>query len=61
MTDLRPDIVIWSKSAKTVVIGELTVPWEINVGERHEFKKAKYTDLVAECTSNGVEGPLHDI
>ena len=21
--------------------------------ERHEFKKAKYTDLVAECTSNG--------
>ncbi len=53
VTDLRPDIVIWSKNAKTVVIGELTVPWETNVDERHEFKKAKYTDLVAECTSNG--------
>ena len=42
ITDLRPDVVIFSKKTKTVVIGELTVPWETNMDERHEFKQAKY-------------------
>lgn len=28
MTALRPDIVLWSASAKAVIMVELTVPWE---------------------------------
>ena len=32
-----------------VIIEELTVPWEDNIDERHEFKRAKYSDLVHEC------------
>lgn len=27
-TSLRPDIVLWSKGTKQVVLIELTVPWE---------------------------------
>ncbi len=36
-----------------VVVGELTVPWEDNIDERHEFKRAKYLDLVHECEARG--------
>lgn len=49
VTSLRPDIVVWSESSRAVLIGELTVPWEENVVEAHEFKLAKYEPLVAEC------------
>ena len=49
VTDLRPDIVIWSKSARTVVIGELTVPWETNVDERREFKYTQNKRLSTSC------------
>ena len=33
MTNLRPDLVLWSPSIRSVYIIELTVPWEDNVGE----------------------------
>ena len=52
-TDLRPDLVIWSKHENTVIIGELTVPWEDNVEVAHEYKYNKYTDLVLECREKG--------
>ncbi len=45
MTNMRLNIVIWSMSTKTTVLGELTVPWEENVGVANEFKKDKYVDL----------------
>ncbi len=45
MTNLRPDIVVWSEVAKEGIIGELTVPWEDNIDEAHERKMAKYSDL----------------
>ncbi len=53
ITDMRPDLVIWSKRGRVVIIGELTVPWEDNIDERHEFKRAKYLDLVHECETRG--------
>ena len=53
LTDLRPDLVIWSRKANTVVVGELTVPWEDNIEVANEYKRDKYTDLVLECTQKG--------
>ena len=50
LTDLRTDLVIWSRKANTVVVGELTVPWEDNIEVANEYKRDKYTDLVLECT-----------
>ena len=33
MTNLRPDIVLSSQKAKTVVMIELTVPWEDHISQ----------------------------
>ena len=53
ITELRPDMVLWSCSAKYVILGELTVPWEENIQTAHEFKALKYTDLVNSCKERG--------
>ena len=58
LTDLRPDLVIWSRKANTVVVGELTVPWEDNIEVANEYRRDKYTDLVLECTQKGWRGIL---
>ncbi len=46
MTDMRPDLMIWSREAKIIIIEELSVPWEDNIDERNEFKGAMYQGLV---------------
>lgn len=53
VTDLRPDIVLFSPKSKTVVISELTVPWEENIDVAHEFKFDKYSGLSQECREKG--------
>ena len=50
---MRPDLIIWSKEIKVIIIGELTVPWEDNIDERNECKRAKYQDLVSDIKSHG--------
>ena len=52
-TNLRPDIVIWSKHTKQVLLVELTVPWESRMEEAHERKLAKYQPLIDDCIRNG--------
>ena len=44
----RPDMVLVSGKRKTVVLIELTVPFESNMTESHEFRVAKYEDLTSE-------------
>ncbi len=46
-TTLRPDVVLWSAAVKSVVLIELTVPWEEGLEAAYERKKVKYADLVA--------------
>ena len=52
-TDERPDIVIWSKSSKRVIMLELTVPAEENVADAHNRKTIKYDALVSSCLAQG--------
>ena len=52
-TDLRPDMVIWSSSAKKVIIIELTVPAEENVSDAHQRKVTKYQSLISTCILSG--------
>ena len=52
-TSLRPDIVLWSIPAKTVIMAELTVPWEENMEAAFERKKDKYSELAAACREAG--------
>ena len=53
MTNLKPDIVLLSEKAKTVVMIELTVPWEDHIEEANERKILKYDELRELCTSKG--------
>lgn len=42
---VRPDVVVISENSKTAVLVELTVPFETNMDQSHEFKIGKYEDL----------------
>ena len=55
ITNLRPDIVLWSQTKKTVVLIELTVPYQERVDEAHERKQFKYQELVEQCQEKRVE------
>jgi hypothetical protein len=57
-TGLRPDIVVTSIRTKVIVIIELTVPYESNMSGSHEFKLAKYEDLVAQLHRQGYKTHL---
>ena len=46
VTSLRPDVVLFSRSSKTIVLLELTVPLEDNVHLVQDRKTTKYSVLV---------------
>ena len=52
-TTLRPDVVLWARTERSALLVELTVPWEEGMEGAHERKRAKYSDLVAECRESG--------
>ena len=52
-SNLRPDMVLTSEKNRTVVVIELTVPYEANMSENHEYKLAKYEGLRHEIHSKG--------
>jgi len=51
-TPLRPDCVIWSKTAKTVILVELTCPAEEGITAANIRKSARYDPLVASITDD---------
>ncbi|KAL1247042.1 hypothetical protein QQF64_034477 [Cirrhinus molitorella] len=53
VTSLRPDMVLLSRSTKTIIVAKLTVPWEERLVTSHQLKKAKYQDLVDEAVVKG--------
>ena len=52
-TRLHPDIVIWSRTLKMMILVELTVPWEERTDEAHERKRSKYQELAEMCREKG--------
>ena len=52
-TEKRPNIVAWSDSNKSVILIELTDPWEENREEALERKKNRYETLRADCVEKG--------
>lgn len=53
VTRKRPDMILWSRSTKQVILMELTVPWEEGIDEAYERKMLSYSELVEECRSRG--------
>jgi len=60
-TDLRPDIVLWSGSARIVQMIELTVPWEDAVDEAYERKKLWYAHLATEAEQRGLRVQVYPV
>ncbi|KAI8490494.1 hypothetical protein Bbelb_317620 [Branchiostoma belcheri] len=61
-TTLRPDIVLCSSVQKTVLVIELTIPWEENIQAAYERKELKYQELVQlQCVENGWRSLLYPI
>ena len=52
-TEKRPDIVAWSDSKKSVLLIELTVPWEESREEAHKWKKNRYETLRVDSAEKG--------
>lgn len=46
-------MILLSRSKKTTLIAELTVPWEDRLTISHQLKKAKYQDLSDEALAKG--------
>ena len=53
VSTLRPDILLFSRSTKKVIIIELTCPCEENMSQWHEEKSQKYYPLCYSIRSNG--------
>jgi hypothetical protein len=52
-TNLRPDMVIWSPSVKTVILLELTCPAEEGIAAASTRKLARYSELVEQIGTAG--------
>ena len=52
-TSLHPDIVIWSKIPKMMILVELTVPWKERTDEANKRKRSKYQGLADLCREKG--------
>ena len=52
-TDLRLDLIIYSKLTKSATLMDLTVCFETNFEEAKSRKEMKYADLVDEIEENG--------
>ena len=50
VTTLRPDIFLVNESSGTIIMVELTCPYDSNIATSHVFKSEKYAPLVADLS-----------
>ena len=50
---LRPDIVLFSKDNSKAILVELTIPFESQLEQSHDYKTSKYEDLKKELEKEG--------
>ena len=54
----RPDIVLYSESLGSVIMVELTVPYETRIEHQHQYKLAKYDDLANHLRKSGYKAKI---
>ena len=57
----HPNIVVWSESLMVIIIIELTVPFESQITESHEYKMAKYENLCGHICTHRHEANLYAV
>ena len=55
VTNLIPDICLYSEKEKLITIIELTIPFELNIDSAHSRKSDKYAALVSDINANGIK------
>jgi hypothetical protein len=60
-TEERPDLVLWSDKSRTVTLLELTILFEDNFADAHQWKSNRYHDLLQLCRRNKFSAKLHTI
>ena len=53
LTQLRPDLIMYSNSIKRIIWWELTCPSEERISESHELKLDRYANLQVDCQTAG--------
>jgi len=61
VTSLCPDLVLISRSIKTILVAELTVEKEDRLAISHQIKKAKYQDLIDDALTKGWHATMFPI
>ena len=57
-TQQRPDLVLINESSKSIIIIELTIPFEQNIHKAHERKLNKYAGLTSDLQEQGYDTKL---
>ena len=50
VSNLKPDLLLINESSCTIILLELTCPWDANIATSHTFKLEKYSPLVADLS-----------
>ena len=57
-TQQRPDLVLINESSKSIIIIELSIPFEQNIHKTHDYKQNKYASLTADLQEQGYDAKL---
>ena len=57
-TQQRPDLVLINESCKSIIIIELSIPFEQNIHKTHDYKQNKYASLTADLQEQGYDAKL---
>ena len=57
-TQQRPDLVLINESSNSIVIIELSIPFEANIRKAHEYKENRYASLVNDLQERGYDTNL---
>ena len=61
VTNLKPDLTIFIPENKHLILIELSVPFELNIQQAHEYKQSKYESLINDIESNGFKVDYYPI
>ena len=56
--NLIPDIILYNNTKKSVILAELTCPWEENIFQADSRKRSKYTPLASHLANAGFDVSL---
>ena len=61
ISNLGPDMVMWSNKLWKVYLIELSIRWESCIQEAHEGKRIKYTDVASEIGNRGWDTKIYPV